>query len=298
MAKKVTPANIAEWRRLRAEGKAYSQIGKLTGWQGRTIRKHLFADIRSDETQSIRRELFKERLGRHWDMLIEGVLMGLGPTGVISPQDVLRALDSPESTPLETGGLRIEVSGEKKLSVEALARNSTEWALLGQHIPADPLWSAVGAYERAVSTELKAYRDLERSVAQALGAALAVPVEDQVGETPSLAAVLIRWAYAQVVLPEGQRQQLADEEVIESSSGQMKVRDVSQAALLPGRKGELVIALNTTISKKAQSDLGGNALSATQRTQRSYLELRRVMDHTRLLTYLPGVCEVCVRIEV
>lgn len=296
MPKQVRSADIAEWRRLRAEGKSFSQIARLTGWQGRTVRKHLDADIRSGEAQQIRRELFKDRLGRHWDMLIEGVLAGLGPTGSIFPEDVLRSLDAAKSTQVETAGLRIEPGGDTGLSVQVVARDVTEWGLLGQHIPRDPLWAAVRAYEQAVEKELNAHIGLKHDVAEELQAALGVSVAARLGETPGLASTLVLWAYGEVLRPDAPSHPLTEDEVHESSSGQMKVRDTNRAAFLPGRKAELVLALNEVVSKNAHSHLVNGTLA--ERTRRCYLELRRVMDHTRLLTYLPGVCEVCARIEV
>lgn len=50
MPKKPSPALIAKWRELRAEGKSFSQIGKDTGtWQGRTVKKYVGQDLASRE---------------------------------------------------------------------------------------------------------------------------------------------------------------------------------------------------------------------------------------------------------
>ena len=87
MPKKVTLAQIKIWRELLSDGKDYLEIGRITGWQDRTVRKHLESDIRSSGATEIRRELFKERLGQHWDMLLERVLGSLDSLKPLPPQE-------------------------------------------------------------------------------------------------------------------------------------------------------------------------------------------------------------------
>ncbi len=98
MPKKPSPALISKWRELRAEGMSYSQIGKETGnWQGRTVKKYVGQDLASREGKGVRLELFKERLGQHWDMVLNKVLGDLESIKVPAPGEALAWLYSEEA---------------------------------------------------------------------------------------------------------------------------------------------------------------------------------------------------------
>ena len=148
MPKFVSRAQIMKWRQLLSEGKDYAEIGKETGWQARTVRKHLESDIRSGEAVQIRQQLFKERLGKHWDMLIDGVLDQLEKLTELSvPGEELDLINSSGTYAREICGAVVIRDPGWALNVEVGGRKTHYWPLLWQHMPKDPLWAAVAKCE-------------------------------------------------------------------------------------------------------------------------------------------------------
>ena len=162
LPRKPTSVDISRWRELYSEGKRYSEIAEIEGWQARTVKKYIESDIRSPEIDRIRTELFKERLGQHWDMLLEGVL-----SRVDSLSPITNALEEPitasrpghanlmgissikswstteGSSILDLGFATIARNAKGTIEVSVAARGAVEWPLLAQHIPSDPIWSRV-----------------------------------------------------------------------------------------------------------------------------------------------------------
>ncbi len=300
MPKMVTSDTLARWRKLQAEGRTYSQIARLTGWQSRTVRRHLQADVRSEEAQSIRRELFKELLGQHWEMLIERVVAGLQALDPLPSQEVAVLVSEPGAQDLQIGGVDIACPHRGDFSVTATARATTEWDLLMQHIPKDRLWTAVSSFEESLATELDQHRALYLGVEEQLSAALSLPVVESVQLTAGLSRGIVRWAYMEALQAAAGREfrKLTSADIHESTRGQIKIRDVGRAAFAPERADDVISAINATISTWSESVQAGNALSASQESPRTLQSLGQITDYLRLLRYLPGVCEVCSRIQI
>ena len=63
-------------------------------------------------------------------------------------------------------------------------------------------------------------------------------------------------------------------------------------------KEGLIAAINETVEVLKQSGELEHARAAATRSEKALRALRIVVEQWRLLTYLPGVCEVCSRIEL
>ncbi len=300
MPKKVNPDILARWRRLQAEGKSYAQIARLTEWQARTVRKHLQADIRLEEGQAIRRELFKELLGQHWEMLIESIVKGLEALESLPPHELAVLVSEPETQDLTMGGVRIVCPREGDCTATVIARATTEWDLLTQHIPKDSLWTAVSDFERSLETQLNCHRALYFGVVRQLSSTLSLPVVETVGLNPGLSRTMLRWAYFEALRAAAGLDiaPLTSADIDESTRGQIKIRDVGRAVFAPGRADDVISATNETILRWSRSAKARNALSASQESRQTLQSLGRITDYLRLLRYLPGVCEVCSRIEI
>lgn len=298
MAKRVTEPHIAHWRQLQADGKRIPQIARETGWDARTVHKHLDADIRSAQVREIRRALFQERLGQHWDMLLERVLQDLETAEELTVQKAFDLVSSQEL--FDSTGVRAQRVSSVDYAVEVKARGSIEWQLLQQHMPKDTLWQAVRHFEESLSEKLASHQGLYEYVAQDLSARLELDVVERVGNAPALSRALTLWAtvraYEQAsgqgVAP------VSEDQVYESTSGEMKVGELQQAAHAPGRKTDLVKAINQTITECSQTEAARRAIAAERLTSDALADLKRLADYFRLLRYLPGVCEVCARFEV
>ena len=118
----IYPGEIAEWQRLQAQGHTVAQVAKATGWQARTVKKHLEGEIRSGEARQIRRDLFKERLGEHWDLLIERVMGSLTSLNPPSPQEVSAMFGTSNGLDWRTKGFHVARGPSGTLLVEIMAR--------------------------------------------------------------------------------------------------------------------------------------------------------------------------------
>ena len=300
MPKKVTPAVLARWRSLIAEGMSIPVIAKETGWQARTVRKHIQADIRSGEAQRIRQELFKERLGEHWDLLVNHVSRRLLECWPPETNEVAELVSARDTVAFAKRGCRVDWDEETGFSVRVAARDSTEWELLAQHIPRDSLWGAVRGYEDALRVELQALRDLYLTLEGALGDRLHLEVVNAVIDGPAIGRSLVRWMFAETLRAASgiPVDSLRRQEVHESTIGQMRVRDLPRAAVAPGRANELTDAINEVKREQSSSDKARKAEMSGQVKAEALKELHRLAERWTLLRYLPGVCELCSRIEV
>jgi hypothetical protein len=300
MPKLVTKAHIMKWRSLYYEGKDYREIGRITGWQARTVKKYLESEIRSSEAQEIRRELFKERLGKHWDMLLYGVLERLDAVRPQSQSELLPWVGTVGASETSTNGMRLRRDEQWELTVHLEARDIPEWSLLREHIPRDDLWSTVELLEEAVGNDLQARRDLyvivERMLTRQLNVAVVERLEEEPGLTRGLLLLVLGTVISRALGSTGM--DILPDEIEEDHSGIISVQAIQQAAYGKGLKGRLAEVVRKIIAKSPEWPEMASWLKRYARVQEAYQELKRSIGHLRLLPYLPGVCVVCGRFEV
>lgn len=302
MPKLVTQAQMGRWRELLSEGKDYKEIGRITGWQDRTVRKHLESDIRSSGATQIRRELFKERLGQHWDMLLENVLASLDSLKPLPPQEsVLSWISSSGSAREVFMGAVVARTDDWDLSVEVQARSLVEWPLLRQHILRDPLWEAVQEWEVAFKADLLGRRKYYMAVQEHLRhEAGGLPVAERTAGERALTPRAIYAVFIEgCVRSLGLSSRTIDERsVMENTAGELKVLGVNNAAHGQGLREPLLKAASSGVDLWATFPGSKRWSTQYQALERATRELNRTITHLRLLRYLPGVCSVCSRFDV
>ena len=302
MPKLVTQAQIRRWRELLSEGKDYKEIGLITGWQDRTVRKHLESDIRSSDATQIRRELFKERLGQHWDMLLEKVLSSLD---TLKPMPARQGLEYwiSSQAPSQDTLAEVLVARDAKgvLSVEAPARHLVEWPLLRDHLLRDSLWQTASEWEEAYSNDLVARSELYNATRHHLTRECGdLPVVDRTRDTPALTRraiyeVFIEGFVRALGMPE---RNIDDRSVLENPNGAQEVLGVPNAAFGLGLRERLLAAVRSGVDLWSTFPEKERWAVRYQAVEGATKELKRTITHLRLLQYLPGVCSVCSRFDV
>lgn len=297
MPKKVTLAQIREWRGLLGEGKNYREIAEKTRWQVRTVRKYLESDIKSSEVAEIRRELFKERLGRHWDMLIDGVLRPLGSVTALRPGEGLEWISS--SGPAETSlaGAVIQRDEKWNLTAAVEASKAIEWSLLREHMPKDPLWTLTSSWEEVLKRDLLARRKLYIAVEKDLVARTKLQVsDDPAEEKPALKPACVRLVFVEAF---GRALGQPPQEVTGRGAPEGRVWALATyVAFAPGSQDRALEAVKEAPGRWAKSAEAAGAREICLRLREQTGQLERTIAHLRLLPYLPGVCSVCGRFEV
>jgi hypothetical protein len=297
MPKKVSRLEIDRWRELKADGMTYQQIGKSTGWQGRTVRQHLEGDFETNEALDVRMDLFKERLGFHWDQLISTVVDSLDTARVPDVRELVRFAATTGSSKESLNNLIVTLRGED-YSVACAARDSRQWALLQQHSSADPLWAAVRTWESAIEDSLAFARRLHSTIEDGLREATQLDVVVQVTNESALARQCVLTIGSESLLRalDLPFRDFREDDFDESSRGQIKVRDVGVVAKAPGRVDEIRGLIVDSIAAYAEFDAVGELTLAYTAALRAEKNLRDTTADLRMMPYLPGVCSVCGRL--
>lgn len=298
MPKKPTSAQISRWRELHAEGKSFNQIGQDTGWQGRTVKKYVGQDLASREGRGVRLELFKERLGQHWDMLLNRVLGDLESIKKPGPGEALAWLCSEEAFAGPIAGASVRLG--PATGVTAKVRQSSEicWTLLGEHLPNDPIWEAAKAWEAALAADLSARRNLCRAVSHYLADSTRLPVVERLTDSPAL---MLRGVHMVVEEILAQIQgvsvsKFAEVNMETTASGEVRVGGVT-IALAPGQEDSLSLLFGRAAGDQDMFPERASAEESYSNLRESTEHLLRMVAYLRLLPYLPGECTVCRRVE-
>ncbi len=299
MPKKPTPALIAKWHALRAEGKSFNEIGKETGnWQGRTVKKYVGQDLVSREGKGVRLELFKERLGQHWDMVLNQVLGDLESIKVPGPGEALAWLCSEEAFAKPIAGALVQSETAGGITVKVHQSSEICWMLLGEHLPNDPIWEATKAWEVALAADLNARRKLCGAVSHYLAHSTGLPVVERLTDSPAL---MLRGVHMLVEEILAQIQDVSAGKFSEASmentaSGEIRAGGVT-VALAPGQEDSLALLVRKAANDKVQFPERASAEESYSNLKESTERLLRMVEYLRLLPYLPGDCTVCRRVE-
>lgn len=299
MPKFVSRAQIMKWREILSEGKDYAEIGKETGWQARTVRKHLESDIRSGEAVQIRQQLFKERLGKHWDMLIDGVLDRLEKLTELSvPGEELDLINSSGTYEREICGAVVSRDPGWALSIEVGGRKTHCWPLLWQHMPKDPLWDAVAKWEDGLRSSLFARRNLILLIKQYLEETTSLSVTDRHTDEPSLTAAAVLEVYREAFSRALGNPPSRPEDTFNERSPGLFEWQSRVIAFDPGRKAEIIKAIASGVEYGTDTQEARECVMTLDNHRKAQMDLDSTIAHFRLLPYLPGVCSVCGRVEV
>ena len=298
MPRKVPRETVNRWRQLSAEGKSYKAIGKETGWDQRTVARFLKTDIRFSEPGTIRRELFKERLGHHWDMLVGESTESLRRTKGFDPWEFVEFVGKAGPHQFEIAGATVSVDDKWKVQVEVSASLERACQLLRQHLSDDVIWRSVQAWESAVSRDLVARRELyeavEKQLRNARGWELAqTPVEPMV---PTLLAGSVEYVY-EVSLSEASGfsgRAIALESFHTEQGGRIDAGSRVLASA-PGQKEALHKLLERVVRTMAASSEAAGAAATYRSVKSATNEVHLLLEDLRLLPYLPAVCDVCYR---
>ena len=301
MPKRVAPDLLSRWRRLAADGGSYKKIGKDTGWDERTVAKYLKSDVRVAEIVEIRKDLLKERLGRHWDMLIEETRQQLTPLKALDPwEQIGRARESSATEEFTISGASVSPGPGGAYLVQANARRTRACQLLEEHLPHDPLWGLVSRWEEAVASDLRAQRALYALAAPALQTSNGWPI--QRGRDSN--EMSWRPAAVDLVFEEGlvracgiPRHGFATERCRETDDGMIDSAG-SLVAYAPGECDRACTAIEQTIDQIANAGEAKKSALARKEAGDVAEEIRLLLDDLRLLTYLPGICAVCGRLQL
>ena len=306
MPRKVNREIVQEWRRLAAQGISYNEIGKATKWDQRTVSKHLKNDIRFSEPDTIRRELFKERLGIHWDRLVQESVELLGQTRAFDPWQYVDIVRSPDPGQFTIAGATVTTDAKWKVAVKVDAREQRVCQLLQQHMPGDILWENVRDWESAVFNDFSTRRRLYLAVERHLGKVSPWPLIQgpDTGQRPALLQGATDQIYEVSLCLAAD---IADREIpfksyreddngrIEGGSRALALAEgptIGQGEGLRKRVYELV---TKAARELAASSEAAAAAGTYQGVQSITSVLRRTIEDLRLLPYLAGVCDVCYR---
>ena len=311
MPKKATAVDIDRWRRLAADGKNYAAIAKESGWDRRTVAKALEADIKSGEARSIRQELFKERLGQHWDMLIQGAVDGFASARVLGVREHRERMGIQRKSTQTEAGATISISANGEVTVRATARDDRTYSLLKQHLPRDPLWEAVAEWESAMAADLMARSALYDRIVQHLENKTKLPVVENINasnDLPRLGRASPELVYEQLFSDTlGLRSLMIPGERLSADmfrgDPDGHITCGSQTVAMNPEESEAVYetvvqALVGGASELANSPEGVLAVDTYQRTETAVKSVHLSLEDLRLLPYLPGVCSLCGRVEI
>lgn len=293
---------VQKWRQLAAEGEDYGNIAKATDFDRRTIRKYLEADIRSTGAEQIRRELFKERLGAHWDMLIEGVAAVLvGGLRSVRPDEDVEFVQGAGDKQFSVGEARVSRNANGDFTVTVKARESRAWTLLLQHLPRSPLWPAVAAWEQAIANELRERRSLYQEVERQLRTATKLPIlERREGNRQCVLRACVHGLH-QTSLSEALRLEAAawpGDNLKEEPVGLITFQSTTYYAIWPGKKDQLQKILTDAVQVLSASRPAERASEAYDDGRKAAAAIHAALTDLRLLRFLPRACDVCRAIEV
>ena len=299
MPKKPSPALIVKWRELRAEGNSFNEIGKETGnWQGRTVKKYVGQDLASREGKGVRLELFKERLGQHWDLVLNQVLGDLESIKVPGPGEALAWLCSEEAFAKPIAGALVQSETAGGITVNVHQSSEICWMLLGEHLPNDPIWEAAKAWEAALAADLNARRKLRGAVSQYLAEPTRLPVAERPTDSPALMLrgvhMLVEEILAQIQGVSAGKFSEASMEV--TASGEVRAGGVT-IALASSQEDSLALLVRKAANDEEQFPERASAKESYSNLKESTERLLRMVEFLRLLPYLPGDCTVCRRVE-
>ena len=274
MPKKPSPALISEWRELRAEGKTFSEIGKETGtWQGRTVKKYVGQDLASREGKGVRLELFKERLGQHWDIVLNQVLGDLETIKVPGPGEALAWLCCEQAFEKPLAGAFVQ--SELATGITAKVTRSSEicWALLGEHLPNDPIWEATKAWEGALAADLNARRNLCGAVSHFLAHSTGLPVVERLTESPALVLRGVHMLVEEILakIQDVSAGKFSEASMETTASGEISARDVT-LTLAPGQEDSLSLLVRKAANDEDQFPERASA-------EESYSNLKESTEH-------------------
>lgn len=300
MPKKPTSRLLAQWRQLAAEGLSYREVGERTEWDYRTVRKYLEKDFERDETYEIRRDLFKERLGQHWDILLTEVRQALGGLRMLDPWDLLEWMGREGPVEFPAPGSTVTIDAKGNLTVSAAARQLRSWSLLLEHLPRDPLWPAVRVWEQATADLIKARRALYAEAKRRLAEHSPWPI---VVDAPSGSVYLTQGAMdmayeSRLSQSLGMSQKrLESSHLHEDQEGVISTAS-RRLARAPGKKKRVFAIISKAVDVLADTPEIHAALQAQSKVAEALQQVRTGLEDFRLLPYLPGTCEVCGRTEL
>ena len=300
MPRLVTPDLLARWRRLSVEGMSFTRIGKETGWDERTVAKHLKQDVRVGEIDKIRQDLLKERLGRHWDMLIEETREALSHLTAYDPWEFIERIKEPEVIEFTISGGSVSAGPDGRDLVRANAHDLRSYQLLEQHLPHDPLWGLVERWEEAMARNFHTRRALYALVAPSLQNAADWPITArEEGQEPSWRIEAVNLVYEEALVRAAriQRQGFSSERCREMEGGLIHAGTIP-VAHAPGAVDQVRETLARCIVQIVDTDEAAQAMHAFEESKELVQQIGLALDDLRLLTYLPGVCSVCGRVQL
>lgn len=300
MPKRPTDAQIEEWRIRVSKGDSYKQIAHETGWDPRTVSAKVREELRTAEAGEIRRELFRDRLGRHWDMLIDEVIDKLKTLKEFDPWDYLERIVG--KVPVEFGvtGAYVRIDPEWKVEVRTAAKDIRSWDLLQEHLRRDALWKHVDAWEAATASDLRARHHLYASTKSCLGKKQAWPVTTNRTEvTPSFAETCLEIIYEAALcraigIP---KREITQDSLTEEPDGVIRIGGKT-VAWAPGQQQAVYNSMTEAVEVLAKSEPAARAANARSDASDAAVAVRRALEDIRLLPYLPGVCSICRRVEI
>ena len=300
MPRKVSDQTLGQWRELSAKGKPYREIGVQTGWDERTISKYLQQDIQSAETTNIRRELFKEGLGRHWDLLINRVSEDLIKLKVSDPWDYTEWIEEFPSQEFQTAGARIVLSEQLQCSARVFAGDSREFELLQQHLTGDDLWQWIRDYEAAIVSDLLARHSFYKTIGPYLASSSGWSFEDEPTEIrPALLKGCVDLVYETCLAKAVgvKRSEIASESLHQENGGPILLWS-KRIAFAPGQIKKVHKLVINAISELTVSPEAIAASLTYDQVKSLVTKIHRGAEDLRLLPYLPRVCSLCGRVKV
>ena len=299
MRRKVAQQTIQQWRRLTAEGGSLREVSLATGWDPRTVAKYLEEDIHSTEATRIRQDLFKERLGQHWDMLIDNVTDDLAQIKVPGTRDLLAQLSSWSAGEFPVPGGIVILDVEGAVRVDANARKRREWQLLQEHLLQDPIWRSVREWEEVMAQDLEARRPLYLVVEEFLTQNIGWPVRREADGSrepivnPEGIYSLYEEAFARAI---GLERPDWEPDMFYEENGWARHRGTGKA-WAPGKIDRVNRVMLDGQQALSNTQEAVRAAQAYQRNQKATNSLHETWQDIKLLRYLPRVCSVCGRVE-
>lgn len=296
MRRSITTAITQQWRELSDQGKSHGEIAQETGWGVRTVKKHLGLELQTRQARLMREDLFKERLGRHWDLLLTAVLSEFESLETVQPGQAVVFIESTRGGARNLNGALVERGGQGKISVRIAARELIEWDLLREHIPKDPIWKQVGDWEAALGTTLQAEEGLYRAIEKQLQDSTGLPILDWRPDRPALTSKAAETLLLWLLRPDPSWSAPMGGGITEEEDGEMRI-SASYIALAAGRREEITSIFSDTYRRFTPS----SEVDAYRSAYDAHLLATKAIDRSvqllRLLPYLAGNCEVCRRVE-
>ncbi len=255
-------------------------------------------DLASLEGRGVRLELFKERLGQHWDPLLNRVLGDLESIKVPAPGKALAWLCSEEAFAEPTAGALVRLEASDGITAKVHQSSEICWTLLGEHLPNDPIWEATKAWEAALAADLSARRNLCGAVSHYLANSRGLPIVERLTDSPALMLCGVHMVVEEIL---AQIQgvsvgKFAEASMETTTSGEIRAGGVT-IALAPGQEDSLSRLVRKAANEKEQFPERASAEESYSKLGECTERLLRIVEDLRLLPYLPGDCSVCRRVE-